>query len=77
MPSLAEFDAVVEVGGDGGASMVVWGCQNTRVHHALSVGERWNERMELMGENIKKTSPRTESHTTDFRHFTGPARHHA
>ena len=28
MPSLAEFDAVVEVGGDGGASMVVWGCQN-------------------------------------------------
>jgi hypothetical protein len=48
VPSLAEFDAVVEVGGDGGASMVVWGCQNTRVHHALSVGERWNERMELM-----------------------------
>ena len=60
MPSLAEFDAVVEVGGDGGASMVVWGCQNiySSTPCSLRSGERWNERMELMGENIKKTSPR-------------------
>ena len=63
-----------------GVPVVVWGCQNILEYTmlcALRSGERWNERMELMGENIKKTSPRTESHTTDFRHFTGPARHHA
>ena len=40
MPSLAEFDAVVEVGGDGGASSSVGVPEYTRVHHALSVRER-------------------------------------
>ena len=35
MPSLAEFDAVVEVGGDGGASSSVGVPEYTRVHHAM------------------------------------------